>query len=94
MSNAKQTIAVRAGQELRDGQIINLGIGLPTLIADYVPRGVDVVITDRALFRRHPDKGFVLEEVAVGYSLGNIAACTDMAYSGVADDVKLDAFGE
>jgi acetate CoA/acetoacetate CoA-transferase beta subunit len=44
MANAKQVIAARAGQELEDGQIINLGIGLPTLIADYVPDGVDVVI--------------------------------------------------
>ena len=42
--NAKKVIAQRAGQELRDGQIINLGIGLPTLIANYVPEGVDVVI--------------------------------------------------
>ena len=53
----------------------------------------DVIITERALFRRYPDKGFVLEEVAVGYTLNDIAACTDMAYS-VADDVRLDAFGE
>ena len=42
--DAKQTIAARAARELRDGQIINLGIGLPTLIANYVPPGVDVVI--------------------------------------------------
>jgi len=220
MANAKQVIAARGGRELRDGQIINLGIGLPTLIANHVPEGVDVVIhtengaigvglahepgcedrdranagnqpitlipggsyfdsatsfamirgghvdatflgtmqvdekgnianwiipgkmlagmggamdlvtgaktvyivsehcsrdgasklmkqctfpltgagetdviiTERALFRRHHDEGFVLEEVAVGYSLDDIAACTDMAYA-VADDVKLDAFG-
>ncbi|MCX6364614.1 MAG: 3-oxoacid CoA-transferase subunit B [Actinobacteria bacterium] len=217
----KQIIAARAGRELKDGQIINLGIGLPTLIANHVPAGVDVIIqtengaigvgpqpdpgcedrdranagnqpisllaggsyfdsctsfamirgghldatflgtlqvdgegnianymvpgkmlagmggamdlitgakivhivtehcakdgtpklmkactfpltgakecdviiTERALFRRHPDKGFVLEEVAAGHTLDDIAACTDMAYV-VADDVKLDAFGE
>ena len=51
-----------------------------------------MIITERALFRRYPDKGWVLEEVAVGYTLDDIAACTDMAYT-VADDVKLDAFG-
>ena len=51
------------------------------------------IITERALFRRHPDKGFVLEEVAKGYTLDDIAAATDMDYV-VADDVKLDAFGE
>ena len=44
MANPKQVIAARAGRELKDGQIINLGIGLPTLIANYVPEGVDVVI--------------------------------------------------
>jgi acetate CoA/acetoacetate CoA-transferase beta subunit len=53
----------------------------------------DVIITERALFRRYPDRGFVLEEVACRYSLDDIAACTDMAYT-VADDVKLDAYGE
>jgi acetate CoA/acetoacetate CoA-transferase beta subunit len=52
----------------------------------------DVIITERALFRRHPDRGFVLEEVAQGYTLDDIAECTDMAYT-VADDVQLDAFG-
>jgi acetate CoA/acetoacetate CoA-transferase beta subunit len=52
----------------------------------------DVIITERALFRRHPDKGFVLEEVARGYTLDDIAACTDMDYE-VAGDVKLDAYG-
>ena len=52
----------------------------------------DVIITERALFRRHPEKGWVLEEVACGYTLDDIAACTDMAYT-VADDVRLEAFG-
>jgi acetate CoA/acetoacetate CoA-transferase beta subunit len=220
MASAKQTIAQRAGGELKDGQIINLGIGLPTMIANYVPEGVDVVfqtenggigvgpapapgcedrdranagnqpisliaggsyfdsatsfamirgghvdatflgtlqvdeagnianwivpggmlagmggamdlvtgakivnivtehcardgstklmkqctfpltgakeadviITERAVLRRFPDKGWVLEEVAVGYSLDDIAGCTHLAYT-VADDVKLDAYG-
>ena len=52
----------------------------------------DVIITERALLRRHADRGWVLEEVAAGYSLADIAACTDLTYT-VADDVKLDAFG-
>lgn len=219
--SAKQIIACRAAQELKDGQIINLGIGLPTMIANYVPEGVDVVIqtengaigvgpapapgcedrdranagnqpitlnpggsyfdsftsfgmirgghldatflgtlqvdeegnianwvvpggmlagmggamdlvtgarivhivtehcardgssklmkkctypltgakeadvivTERALFRRFPEKGWVLDEVARGYTLDDIAACTDMAYT-VAENVKLDAYGD
>jgi acetate CoA/acetoacetate CoA-transferase beta subunit len=221
MTDAKNIIAARAAGELKDGQIINLGIGLPTLIANYVPEDVDVVIqtengaigvgprpdpgcedrdranagnqpitlipggsyfdsatsfgmirgghidatflgtlqvdeegnianwvvpgkmlagmggamdlvtgaktvhvvtehcakdgssklmrrctypltgaqeadviiTERALFRRYADKGWVLEEVAKGYTLNDIAACTDMAYS-VAKDVKLNAYGD
>jgi acetate CoA/acetoacetate CoA-transferase beta subunit len=221
MPDTKQTIAARAARELRDGEIINLGIGLPTLIANYVPADVDVVIqtengaigvgpapepgcqdrdranagnqpitllpggtyfdsatsfamirgghvdatflgtlqvdergdianwivpgkmlagmggamdlvtgaktvyivsehcardgssklmkqctfpltgagecdviiTERALFRRRPGQGFVLEEVATGYSLEAIAACTDMAYT-VADDVRMAAYGD
>ena len=220
-NDAKTVIAARAGQDLKDGQIINLGIGLPTMIANYVPEGVDIVIqtenggigvgpspepgsedrdranagnqpitlvpggsyfdsatsfamirgghldatflgtlqvdekgnianwivpgkmlagmggamdlvtgaktvyivtehcskdgssklmkectfpltgaeeadviiTERALFRRSAQTGWVLEEVAAGYSLDDIAACTDMAYA-VAADVKLNAYGE
>ena len=220
MSDIKNTIAARAAQELTDGQVINLGIGVPTLVANHVPPGVDVVIhsengavgvgpapdalcsdpdrgnaggapitliaggsyfdsatsfgmirgghvdmtflgtlqvdgegniasyeipgklvagmggamdllagaktvnvltehcskdgssklvekctfpltgageadviiTERALFRRHVDKGFVLEEVARGYTVDDIKACTDMDYT-VPDAVKLNAYG-
>jgi acetate CoA/acetoacetate CoA-transferase beta subunit len=220
MQDMKEIIARRAAAELRDGQVINLGIGLPTQIANYVPAGVDVVIhsengaigvgpapaphcsdldrcnasgqpitllpggsyfdsatsfgmirgghvdatflgtfqvdgdgniasyeipgrlvagmggamdllagartvyivtehcskdgktklverctypltgaaeadviiTERALFRRYPDGGFLLEEVAKSYTLEDVAACTDMAYA-VADAVKMDAYG-
>ena len=220
VSDIKNTIAARAAQELTDGQVINLGIGVPTLVANHVPPGVDVVIhsengavgvgpapdalcsdpdrgnaggapitliaggsyfdsatsfgmirgghvdmtflgtlqvdgegniasyeipgklvagmggamdllagaktvnvltehcskdgssklvekctfpltgageadviiTERALFRRHVDKGFVLEEVARGYTVDDIKACTDMDYT-VPDAVKLNAYG-
>jgi acetate CoA/acetoacetate CoA-transferase beta subunit len=53
----------------------------------------DVVITERALFRRYADgKGFVLEEVARGYTLEDIAACTEMEYT-ISPTVKMDAYG-
>lgn len=39
---AKQIIAKRVAQELRDGQLVNLGIGLPTMVANYVPEGMSV----------------------------------------------------
>ena len=39
----REYIAKRVAQEFRDGYVVNLGIGLPTLVANYVPEGMDVV---------------------------------------------------
>jgi 3-oxoacid CoA-transferase subunit B len=39
----KNQIAKRIAQELREGWYVNLGIGIPTLIANYVPKGINVV---------------------------------------------------
>lgn len=41
---SREQIAQRAAQELRDGFAVNLGIGIPTLVANYVPPGVEIVI--------------------------------------------------
>lgn len=38
----KEQIAQRIAQELRDGWYVNLGIGIPTLIANYIPEGIEV----------------------------------------------------
>jgi 3-oxoacid CoA-transferase subunit B len=37
-------IAIRIAQEIRNGMYINLGIGIPTLVANYIPEGMDVVL--------------------------------------------------
>src|SRR6476661_2851870 len=41
---SREQIAQRIAQELKDGYYVNLGIGIPTLVANYVPKGITVVL--------------------------------------------------
>lgn len=42
MALDKHGIAKRIAQELKDGYYVNLGIGIPTLVANYVPKGINI----------------------------------------------------
>lgn len=44
MEDLKVIIARRVAKELKDGDVVNLGIGLPTMVANYLPEGVDIVL--------------------------------------------------
>ncbi len=44
MALSREQLAMRVAQELQDGFYVNLGIGIPTLVANYVPKGMEVML--------------------------------------------------
>src|SRR5216684_5474636 len=44
MPLTREQLAQRIAQELRDGYYVNLGIGMPTLVANYIPAGMDILL--------------------------------------------------
>lgn len=40
----REVIAKRVAQEFKDGHVVNLGIGLPTMVANYIPEGMDITL--------------------------------------------------
>ncbi|WP_430882906.1 3-oxoacid CoA-transferase subunit B [Fusibacter sp. JL216-2] len=49
--NPKEIIARRVAKEFKDGDVVNLGIGLPTLVANYIPEDIELIL--------HSENGFV-----------------------------------
>ncbi len=47
----REIIARRIAREFKDGDVVNLGIGLPTVVAEYIPQGIEIVL--------HSENGFV-----------------------------------
>ncbi|MDF3000420.1 MAG: CoA transferase subunit [Bacillota bacterium] len=44
MADIKEIIAARVAKELKDGDVVNLGIGLPTMVANFLPEGVSIIL--------------------------------------------------
>jgi 3-oxoacid CoA-transferase subunit B len=44
MADLRERIVKRVARELKDGDYVNLGIGMPTLVANYVPAGIDITL--------------------------------------------------
>lgn len=49
--DAKEIIAKRVAREFKDGNVVNLGIGIPTLVADHIPQGIQVLL--------HSENGYI-----------------------------------
>lgn len=49
--DAKTIIAKRVAKEIKDGDFINLGIGIPTMVVNYIPSDMKVVL--------HSENGFI-----------------------------------
>ncbi len=53
MAWTREEMAARAAKELQDGFYVNLGIGLPTLVANHVPAGIEVWLQSGKRFAGH-----------------------------------------
>lgn len=72
----KRIIASRVAQELKDGDVVNLGIGIPTLVPNYLPEQVNVVLhAELGCVGAGPKPGSDLEDPCVVDAGGQPASC-------------------
>ncbi len=88
MMDAKEIIARRVAKEFKDGDYVNLGIGIPTLVANYLPDNVHIVLQSENGFLGvgpAPEKGKEHKDIVnaggMPVTMASGAACFDSAYS-------------
>lgn len=66
--SAKEKIAQRAAKEMHDGDVVNLGIGLPTMVGDYVPANINIILqSENGIL----GMGTVPDETKIDYNIVN-----------------------